>query len=153
MTLSRIAEQIGQALENADKATGARKAAIVENDARSMAHHIVAYVLERATPGTPSEDLGRVMIEGAFVGEGETETESGTLADPVIAFLDGALRGAKAALAERYGADAPTQDPVEHAIQYHLTHGIWPANVSADVVSKAKAAMGKTSGPPRGTFI
>ena len=158
MGLSKVADQIDATLEKADEAIETRQAAIVEHDARNMAHHIVAYVLERAEPGHEPEDLGAAMVQGAFVGEDESNVDDGFLADPVIQFLESVLKGAQDALDERFGADARTLDPVQHCVQYHLNHNRWPESASPSCIAQAKAAMaagrgGSAKGNALGAFL
>jgi len=123
-----------------------------------MAHHIVAYVLERADVGHDPSDLGASMVQGAFVGEDESGAADGHLADPIIQFLESVLEGAQQALDERFGADAPTLDPVAHCIQYMLDHNRWPESASPSCIARAKAAMaagrsGSGKGNSFGAFI
>jgi hypothetical protein len=141
MGLNKVADQIEATLEKADEAIETRQATMVEHDARNMAHHIVAYVLERAEAGHDPEDLGATMVQGAFMGEDESGVGDGYLADPVIQFLESVLEGAKAALDERFGADALTLDPVQHCVQYMLDHNRWPESATPSVIARAKAAL------------
>jgi hypothetical protein len=98
----------------------------------------MAYTLERCNAGTDPESLGAAMVQGAAIGEDES---GGYLAEPVVQFLESMLEGAKGALQERFGADNITYDPVQHCVQYHITHGRWPESASPGVIAKAKAAM------------
>ena len=157
MGLQDIAANLDAALEDASEIAEARGAAIVEHSAEKMAHHIVAYVLERAEVGADPHHLGQTMVQGAVIGEDES---GGFLADPVIEFLESLLDGAKSALVERYGADPcpPNDDPVAHAAQYMLLHNKWPESASPSVIARAKAALasgqrGSGSGASFGTFL
>jgi hypothetical protein len=78
------------------------------------------------------------MVQGATIGEDES---GGELAQPVIQFLESLLAGAKSTLSERFGADNISYDPVQHAVQYHITHGRWPESATPGVIAKARAAM------------
>ncbi len=154
MGLNKVADQIDATLEKADEAIETRQATMVEHDARNMAHHIVAYVLERADVGHDPSDLGASMVQGAFVGEDESGTVEGHLADPVIQFLESVLAGAQQALDERFGADAPTLDPVQHCVQYMLNHNRWPESATPSVIARAKAALasGRSGGGKGNSF-
>ncbi len=138
MGLKKIAENLDATLSAADEHLGQRRERIVESDSRKMAHHIMAYSLERCIAGTDPFDVGATMVQGAAIGEDES---GGYLAEPVVQFLEQMLAGAKNALNERFGADNITYDPVQHCVQYHITHGRWPESATPGVIAKAKAAM------------
>lgn len=138
MGLKKIAESLDATLRTADQHIESAQARIIESDERKMAHHIMAYVLERSTAGTSPHDLGAAMVQGAHIGEDES---GGALAQPVIDFLEELLDGAREALSERYGADNITYDPVQHAVQYFCSHNKWPESATPGVIAKAKAAM------------
>ena len=125
-------------LDKAEEAVVARRAHIVEHDANRMAHHIVAYVLERAEAGHDPADLGAAMVQGAELGEDES---GGILATPVVEFLEKMLAGAKGALSERKGADEIVLDPVAHVVTYFLSHGRFPESATPQQIAKAKAAL------------
>ena len=78
------------------------------------------------------------MVEGAFIGEDETDTD---LATPVMAFLENVMNGAADALHERYGGDNIVYDPVAHCVQYYLSHGKFPETADASCIAKAKTAL------------
>ena len=141
MGLKKIAESLDATLGRADEHISHSRRQIVESDERKMAHHVMAYVLERCEAGTDPYELGAAMIEGAFIGESEA---GGALAQPVVEFLESVLEGAQAALSERYGGDGVNTtdyDPVRHAVQYFLSHNKWPEGVTSAVVAKARAAL------------
>ena len=140
MGLNDIASSIDETLERVSEVAETRHAQIVEHDANKMAHHIIAYVLERANVGDDPFDLGEAMVQGAVIGEDES---GGFLAEPVITFLESLLSGAQSALQERYGADAvaPNDDPVAHCVQYMLLHNRWPDDVTPSILARAKAAL------------
>jgi hypothetical protein len=140
MSLSEIAARISETLEQAGEVADAREAQLVEHSSAKMAHHIVAYVLERADVGADPHGLGQTMVQGAVIGEDES---GGMLAEPVINFLESLLDGAKAAIVERYGNDPlpPQDDPVAHAAQYMLLHNRWPDGCPPSVIARAKAAL------------
>jgi len=155
MSLNDIAARIDERLEQSDGVAGARQARIVERDETKMAHHIAAYVLERADAGHDPYDLGASMVQGASIGEDES---GGFLAEPVVEFLESLLRGAKDVLNERQGADAIYLDPVTHAVQYMLAHNRWPESASSAVIAKAKAALasgksGRGKGASYGAYL
>ena len=138
MGLSDIASRIDEALDHAGEVAEERNAQIVENDANKMAHHIAAYVLERAEAGHDPYELGATMVQGAVIGEDES---GGFLAEPVIRFLESILEGACATLGERQGEDPLYLDPVAHAVQYYLAHTKFPVSATPGVIKKAKAAL------------
>lgn len=138
MGLNDIASKIDETLQKAGEVADERQAHIVESDATKMAHHIVAYVLERAEAGHDAADLGASMVQGAYIGEDES---GGHLAAPVVQFLEAVLEGAKNALAERKGADEIVLDPVAHVVTYFLMHNRWPESATPAQISKAKAAL------------
>lgn len=157
MSLDKIASKISETLSQAGEVAEVREAQLVEHSAAKMAHHIVAYVLERADVGMDPFELGQTMVQGAVIGEDES---GGELADPVIAFLGGLLEGAMSVLDERYGADpvTPNDDPVKHAVQYMLLHNRWPEDCSPSVIARAKAALaagqrGSGKGAAFGDFV
>jgi hypothetical protein len=138
MGLKKIAESLDATLRSAGQHIDANQARIIESDERKMAHHIMAYVLERSGAGTSPFDLGAAMVQGAHIGEDES---GGALAQPVITFLEEILDGAKSAIVERYGSDNITYDPVKHAVQYYCAHGKWPNDTTPGIVAKARAAL------------
>lgn len=155
MSLNDIASKIDATLSEAEQVAEERAAVFVEHDASRMAHHIVAYVLERAEDGHDPYELGQTMVQGAYIGEDES---GGFLAKPVIKFLESVLEGAQDALQERYGADNIVYDPVEHCVQYYLSHNRWPESATPGTISKAKAALakgqrGSDGGAAMGTFL
>ena len=139
MGLKNIADRLDAALHEADEVVSQRQAEIVEHDANRMAHYIVRHMMESAPAGTDPFAMGQALVQGATLGEDES---GGELIDPVIAFLEGVLDGAKSVvMQERFGADNITYDPVQHCVQYHITHGRWPESASPGCIAKAKAAM------------
>lgn len=102
MALSDIASRIDKVFEDATQAVSNIEATIVESDAKKMAHHIVAYVLERADAGHDPRQLGATMVQGATVGEDEA---GGFLAAPVLQFLEALLDGAKSAIESEESSD------------------------------------------------
>ena len=157
MSLNEIASKISDTVAQASEIAGAREAQLIESSAAKMAHHIVAYVLERADVGMDPFELGQTMVQGATIGEDES---GGALADPVIKFLGEMLEGAMSVLDERYGADpvTPNGDPVQHAVQYMLLHNRWPESSTPSVIARAKAALaagqrGSGKGAAFGDFI
>lgn len=138
MGLQDIASRIDQTLEAAGQHAEQRRAQFVESDASRMAHHIVAYVLERAEAGHDPYDLGQSMVQGATIGEDES---GGVLASPVVDFLESVLEGARSVLDERAGADEIVLDPVAHCVQYMLAHNRWPESASPSCIKAAKAAL------------
>lgn len=138
MGLQDIASRIDETLEHAGHVADARDAVFLEHDANKMAHHIVAYVLERADAGQDPYDLGQTMVQGATLGEDES---GGELSGPVISFLESMLAGARSAISERQGAEPVYLDPVAHAVQYYLAHNDWPQSCPLSVIAKAKAAL------------
>ena len=138
MGLKNIAESLDAQLRAADAHIEGRRAKIIESDERKMAHHIMAYVLERSSAGTDPFDLGAAMVQGAQIGESES---GGVLTEPVLEFLEAVLEGARSALDERYGGEPLTLDPVQHAAQYYQAHGKWPESATPGVIAKAKAAL------------
>lgn len=138
MSLSDIASRIDESLEIAGEVAHERHSQIVESDSSKMAHHIIAYVLERAEAGHDPYELGATMVQGAVIGEDES---GGFLAQPVIEFLESVLAGAKDVLGERQGEDPIYIDPVAHAVQYYLAHNKFPASASLGVIKKARAAL------------
>lgn len=155
MGLKNIADRLDAALSEATDKIQQRQERIVESDERKMAHHIVAYALEQVAAGTDPRELGAAVVQGAVIGEDES---GGYLAEPVVQFLESMLAGAKSALSERFGADNITYDPVQHCVQYMLSHNRWPESASPGVIAKAKAAMaagrrGAKKGPAFGTYL
>jgi len=149
MGLKKIAENLDATLRSANQRIEDSQSRIIESDERKMAHHIMAYVLERSGTDTPPYELGASMVQGAFIGEAES---GGALAQPVIDFLEELLDGAKDALDERYGGDdTGVYDPVQHAAQYYQAHGKWPEGATSGVIAKAKAAL--NSSKVSGTFL
>jgi len=148
MGLKNIAESLDATLRSAGEHIEARQAQIVESDERKMAHHIMAYVLERSTAGSDPYDLGAAMVQGAQIGEDES---GGALTQPVLNFLEELLDGARDALNERYGGEPLTLDPVQHAAQYYQAHGKWPEGATAGLIAKAKAAL--NSSKIAGTYL
>jgi len=138
MGLKKIAESLDAQLRSANAHIEGHRSKIIESDERKMAHHILAYVLERSSVGTDPYELGAAMVQGAQIGESES---GGVLAEPVIEFLEAVLEGARSTLDERYGGDPVTLDPVEHAAQYYQAHGKWPESATSGLIAKAKAAM------------
>ena len=141
MGLKNIAESLDATLRDAGAHINKHQARIVESDERKMAHHILAYVLERSTAGSDPYDLGAAMVQGAYIGEDES---GGALAQPVVQFLEGILEGARNTLSERYGADGVNMtdyDPVQHCVQYFLNHNRWPESATPGCIAKAKAAL------------
>lgn len=141
MGLKKIAESLDATLRDAGHHIEEAQKRIIERDERKMAHHIMAYVLERSAAGTEPYDLGAAMVQGAHLGEDES---GGALAQPVIDFLEELLDGARDALNERYGGDGiNTTDysPVQHAVQYFISHNKWPEGATPAVIAKAKAAL------------
>ena len=165
MALSDIANSIDRTLKVAERKTSIQEQTVVEHDTRKMAHHIIAYAIERAEEGCNPADLGRACIEGALFGEQEVGGEPCLLADPVVEFLDQMLQGAKQAFFERVGAENPNLSPVDTAVQYYLAHQDWPEGspyFNAQVKAKAQAkltalkAQRNTTGkatPKSGTFL
>ena len=155
MGLQDIASRIDETLDRAGEVAQRREAVFVENDANKMAHHIVAYALERAEAGHSPYDLGSSMVQGACIGEDET---GGFLADPVVSFLEEVLAGARSALQERKGADEIVLDPVAHVVQYFLMHNTWPESATPSQIARAKTALaagqrGSGKGASYGTYI
>lgn len=155
MGLEDIASKIDVTLSAADDVVEEREALFLERDANKMAHHIVAYVLERANDGHDPYDMGATMAQGAVIGEDES---GGQLAAPVVEFLESLLSGAESVIAERYGSEPTYLDPVAHAVQYMCAHNSWPESASLAVISKARAAMaaglrGSGKGASYGTFL
>lgn len=155
MGLNDIASSIDETLAQAGEIAEQREALIVEHSSAKMAHHIVAYVLERAEAGTDPYMLGQTMVQGAVIGEDES---GGFLADPVITFLEAVLEGAMDALTERTGSESLTLDPVAHAVQYYLAHASWPEEATPSTIARAKAALaagqrGSGKGATFGTHI
>jgi len=145
MGLSDIANSINNTLERSS--LEGRRQQVVEHSARNMAHHIVAYVLERAEVGEDPITLGRAMVQGAVFGEDETGADYGVLADPMILFLEGLLQGAKSVISERFGSGAPMPeyDPVDQAAEYMKHHGTPPEWATPKVIARAKAKMAAAS--------
>jgi len=157
MSLNEIAARISETLSQAGEVAEEREAQLIEHSSAKMAHHIVAYVLERADVGMNPFEMGQTMVQGAVIGEDES---NGVLADPVIKFLNELFEGAKSVLDERYGADpvTPNDDPVMHAVQYMLSHNMWPENCTPSVIARAKAALaagqrGSDKGAALGDFV
>ena len=138
MAMKDIADRLDEAVANLDTHLVEQAAQVIESNERKMAHNIVAYVLENATTGVDPYELGQAMVQGAVIGEDES---NGVLARPVIDFLGELLQGAEDSLEERFGADALNLDPVQHAVQYMLDHSRWPESATPEVISKAKAAL------------
>lgn len=138
MSLSDIASRIDESLERAGEVAEERREQIIESDSSKMAHHIIAYVLERAEAGHDPYELGATMVQGAVIGEDES---GGFLARPVIDFLESVLEGARDVIGERQGEEPIYHDPVAHAVQYFLAHNKFPASASPGVISKARAAL------------
>lgn len=138
MGLDKIADRLDAALHEADDHLEREEQAVMESDARRMAHYIMRHMLESAPVGTDPYAMGQALAQGATLGEDES---GGELVDPVISFLEDVLEGAKSVVQERYGADNIVYDPVQHCVQYYLSHGIWPESATPGTIAKAKAAL------------
>lgn len=138
MSLENIVKQLDESIEVLENTVASNSAIIEETDANKMAHHIVAYVLERAEPGYDPAKLGSAMVQGAYIGEAES---GGVLANPVINFLKSMLEGAELALTEACAAEPIYLDPVDHAVKYMLAHNKWPEGASALVIARAKVKL------------
>ncbi|RME52776.1 hypothetical protein D6783_03825 [Candidatus Woesearchaeota archaeon] len=148
MALSKIAEMIDNTVELAEDVASMNRAVFVESDARKMAHHVVAYVLERAVEGQDPKQLGRTMLRGAILGEDES---GGPLVDPVIDFLSGLLEGAVEAKQEAHSGDEDEDesesdqesesDDVDTIVRYFKAHGKFPESARPEDLRKAKAKL------------
>ena len=156
MSLERLTARLDAVLHEAGNQVNRHQTLAVEHDERRMAHNIVAYVLERASTGVDPEALGAAMVQGAVIGEDESD---GVLADPVVEFLESLLSGAEAALHERYGGESLTLDPVQHCVQYYLAHNKFPEDATPGCIAKAKGALAaglsgsKSNKASMGTFL
>jgi hypothetical protein len=138
MGLDKIADRLDAALHEADDHLVQQEQAILESDARRMAHYIMRHMLESAPVGTDPYEMGKALVQGATLGEDES---GGELVDPVISFLEDVLEGAKSVVQERFGADNIVYDPVQHCVQYYLSHNRWPESATPGCIAKAKAAL------------
>lgn len=138
MGLGNIADRLDAALTEADNHVARQQAEMIESNAQRMAHYMIRHLLENAPVGTDPFAIGEALVQGATLGEDES---GGELIDPVVAFLEGVLDGAQSAIEERYGADNIVYEPVQHAVQYYLSHCRWPESATPAVIAKAKAAL------------